>query len=130
MKIGAYIFTGLDNNLGKLEDILLPLMKVNNDGIFSSAESFLDANHDISRTFPLKLSKDAAGTIIETRSVKNKDTDFDRIKSVIGIAGQLQRSGKPNTAYISDTDYLTLTKINENEKCRAIIAFFNEFLQN
>ena len=128
VKIGSYIFTGTDNNLGKLEDILVPLMQAENEEIFGNAETFLDANHNAARIFPLKLTIDAAGGITETRSTKKGDTNFDRTKSVIGITGQLQRSGKPKTAFITDTDYLTLQKITTNAKCIQIIDFFYQFI--
>jgi hypothetical protein len=49
-------------------------------------------------------------------------------KSTIGITGQLQRSGKPNTAYVSDTDYLTLAKIEQDQKCQEILQFFKDFI--
>ena len=127
IKLGAYIFTGSDNNTGKLEDILMPLLKSGNEVIFDNAETYLDTNFDQTRTFPLKLSI-ANNVVTENRSARVKDTDFDRQKSIIGITGQVQRSGKPNTVYISDTDYLTLAKINGNQKCQEILAFFNSFI--
>lgn len=126
VKLGCYIFTGDDNNTGKLEDILIPLMKEDNEAIFENAQQYLDENYDSSRIFPLKLSID--GSVIEKRSQKVKDTDFDTSKSLIGIAGQLQRSGKQNTVYISDSDYLTLKKIQSNPKCLEIIHFLNGHL--
>lgn len=130
IKIGAYIFTGADNTNGKLEDVLLPLLKLSNENIFDNADAYLNTNHDPARIFPLKLSIDGTGAVTEARSTRAKDTDFDRAKSLIGITGQLQRSGKPNNAYISDSDYLTLAKVNGNPKCQAIISFFNQFISN
>ncbi|MCX8480924.1 MAG: hypothetical protein ORN58_03305 [Sediminibacterium sp.] len=129
IKIGCHIITGADNNTGKLEDILMPLMKSGNEVIFDNAETYLDTNFDQTRTFPLKLSI-ANNVVTEKRSEKKRDTDFDIQKSIIGITGQVQRSGKSNTTYISDTDYLTLDKINTNKKCQDIINFFNNFVNN
>ncbi|MCE1168967.1 MAG: hypothetical protein LWX70_12825 [Sphingobacteriia bacterium] len=130
LKIGSFIFTGSDNNTGKLEDIIVPLMQTGNEEIFSKAEAYLNAHHDPNRIFPLKLTI-TAGTseITENRSAKKSDTDYDSKKSIIGITGQLQRSGKPNTAYISDADYFTIAKINGNSKCQGITTFFDHYLQ-
>ena len=127
IKLGVFIFTGDDNNIGKLEDILIPLMQGENEAIFNDAESYLNNHHEPIRTFPLKLSVQNQ-VVVENRSTQAKHTDFDKKKSIIGITGQLQRSGKPNAAYISDTDYLTLAKINGNSKCQAIVTFFNNFI--
>ncbi|NOS91615.1 MAG: hypothetical protein HOP30_06815 [Cyclobacteriaceae bacterium] len=130
IRIGAYIFTGTDNNTGKLEDVLIPLLKASNETIFENAENYLNTNHDPARIYPLKLSIALNGRVTETRSTRGKETDFDMAKSLIGITGQLQRSGKPNSAYISDSDYLTLAKVIESAKCQDIISFFNRFVSN
>ena len=127
IKLGVYIFTSSDNNTGKLEDILIPLMKSGNDSIFNDAESYIDKHFDTSRTYPNKFSVED-NTVIEKRSTKAKDTDYDKKKSTIGITGQLQRSGKPNTAYVSDTDYLTLAKIEQDQKYQEILQFFKDFI--
>lgn len=127
IKLGNFIFTGGDNNTGKLEDILLPLMKTNNELIFENTQKYLDSNHDASRIFPFKLIIEN-DILIEKRSSKPKDTDFDVSKSLIGLAGQLQRSGKQNTVYITESDYLTLDKISTNAKCLEIINYFEDFI--
>ena len=127
IKLGNFIFTGNDNNTGKLEDILLPLMKTNNEQIFENTQKYFDDNHEASRIFPLKLSIEN-DVLIEKRSIKPKDTDFDALKSLIGLTGQLQRSGKPNTVYITESDYLTLDKISTNTKCLEIIKYFGDFI--
>lgn len=128
VKFGTYIFTGKDNNLGKLEDILIPLMKSGNDAIFDNAEAYIDKYFEQKRIFPNKISV-VKNLVTEIRSTKKKETDYDKEKSIIGITGQLQRSGKPNTAYISDTDYLTLEKIINEPKCQEIINFFTNFIK-
>jgi hypothetical protein len=129
IKLGCYIFTGIDNENGKLEDILVPLMQLDNEEIFNSADAYIQNHYVERRTLPLNLSV-TNNDVVENRSERNGDKDFDVKKSIIGITGQLQRSGKPNTAYISDTDYLTLAKINTNQKCQEIITFFNNFMNN
>ena len=115
IKLGAYIFSDQDNNIGKLEeDILLPIMKVDNDDIFKWADKFLDYFHDENRLFPLKLQI-TNETIAENRSRSNKDRyKYDRSKSIIGAIGQLQQSGGSNTVCIGFTDYLTLDKIQND----------------
>jgi hypothetical protein len=129
IKLGSYIFTGADNDKGKLEDILMPLMQSENDAIFNNASAYLNSHYVEERTLPLKLSM-IDGDVVEDRSTRNGDKDYDFKKSIIGITGQLQRSGKPNTAYISDTDYLTLAKLKNNQKCQDIIVFFKKFINN
>ena len=107
IKLGAFIFTGEDNNYGKLEDILVPLMQQGNEGIFKDAQKYLDDNFDKSRI---------------------KKNNYDESKSKVGIVGQLQKSGSSNVVCIGQTDYLTLEKIQSNAKCQEIIAFFEMFL--
>ncbi|MFV8375940.1 DUF3226 domain-containing protein [Flavobacterium sp. GSP11] len=126
LKIGCYIFTGDDNNLGKLENILLPLMKAGNEMIFSNADNFLNENHDEARLFPFKI-KTRESVLFEERSDKASEKyKFDKSKSLIGAVGQLQQSGGANTVCIGFTDYLTLEKISKNTKCNEIIHFINK----
>jgi hypothetical protein len=107
IKLGAFIFTGIDNNYGKLEDILVPLMQQGNEKIFEDAQKYLDDNFHKSRV---------------------KKNNYDESKSKVGIVGQLQKSGGSNVVCIGQTDYLTLEKIQSNAKCQEIIAFFETFL--
>jgi len=125
LKTGCYIFTGDDDNLGKLENILLPLMTEGNEEIFSNANNFIDKNHDEDRLFPFKIKIGSLG-LFEERSDKAGDKyKFDKSKSLIGAVGQLQQSGGGNTVCIGFTDYLTLEKISNNHKCKEIIDFIN-----
>jgi len=127
IKIGCYIFTGADNNTGTLEDILIPIMYEQNEKIFDDAGKYLKDHYDDSRLFPLKLRNEDDVTT-EIRSTKAKDKfDYDEKKSLIGVVGQLQKSGKANTVCISDTDYLNLNKIQVAPKCKEIIEFINKF---
>jgi len=109
LNVGAFIFTGADNNTGKLEDILLPMMESGNEGIFNDASTYVDTHYD------------------DSRSKKN---NYNRDKAKIGIAGQLQKSGMTNAVIISQTDYLTPAKIIANNKCQEIIAFFQDHFEN
>ena len=109
IKLGAFVFTGLDNKEGKLEDILVPLMAKDNEEIFDNAQKYLTEN-----ALPER--------------VKKQKLKYDETKSMIGVAGQLQRSGMSNVVCIGQTDYLTLEKIHTNTKCQEIITFFEEFI--
>lgn len=106
LKLGAYIFTGADNDKGKLEDVLMPLMKLNNEAIFDSADSYLQANFN------------------ETRKAQKYDND----KSIIGVVGQLQISGTSNTVCIKKSDYLNDEKIKSNPKCIEIVEYINSLI--
>lgn len=127
IKFGTYIFTGEDNNTGALEDILIPLMAEDNEAIFANADSFLGGHFDDARLFPLKIRIDNdTNTITENRSIRGQDKyKYDNKKSLVGVVGQLQCSGKANTVCISDADYITLAKIQANPKCIEISNFLN-----
>lgn len=128
IKIGCYIFTGADDNIGTLEDILIPIMYEQNENIFDNASKYLNDHYDDSRLFPLKL-KNENGVTSEIRSEKAKDKfDYENKKSLLGVVGQLQKSGKANTVCISDTDFLNLSKIQMAPKCKEIIEFINRFI--
>ena len=106
LKLGAFIFTGLDNDKGKLEDILMPLMKKDNEDIFDNADLYLKEHFNDSR----------------------KAQKFDNDKSIIGIVGQLQISGASNTVCIKKSDYLTDMKIKADIKCVEIVDYLNSLL--
>lgn len=130
IKLGCCIFTGANNATGKLEDILVPLMKDGNNEIFDDADLYLKKYFSEARLFPLKLNT-TVNPLTETRSNKNGDKfKYDQNKSLICVAGQLQKSGTANTVCISFTDYLTLAKIQGNEKCQQIITFVNSVINN
>ncbi len=129
IKIGVSIFTGPDNNNGTLEDVLIPLMREDNEPIFKNAETFLTENFDDSRLFPIKMKLDR-GELIESRSTKAKDKlKFDKNKSLIGTVGQLQKSGMSNAVCIGQCDFISLKKIQKDSKCQEIIEFILKFLE-
>jgi hypothetical protein len=125
--LGNYIFSDPRTGKGRLEDILLPLMSKNNDGIFNGAKKFLQEQFDQQRLFKLKLKREN-NIVHEYRSQKKDDKfKFDPSKSQIGVAGQLQESGFSNVVAISNSDYLTFDKIKNDAVCQEIARFFNDF---
>lgn len=103
LKIGFYIFTEDDHNTGKLEDIILPLMRKDNENIFSAAEKYID-----------NFSKKA---------------DKDKGKQIIGVTGQLEKPGCENTVHIRQTSYITDEKIKANSKCQEILNYIEDFIK-
>jgi len=106
INIGIFVITGSDKNTGMLEDILIPLMKKDNEGIFNSVEKFLSDNTE---------NADA-----------NRYENYKYKKAVIGTAGQLQISGCSNAVYIKKTDYMTNDKIKSDEVCNEIFSFIKQ----
>jgi len=104
LNLGAYIFSSSDGN-GKLEDLVIPLMTDQNEGIFQAANSFLDSQFN------------------ESRKIK-----YDRDKSLIGLVGQLQLSGCSNVVHIEKTDYISIDNIKANDKCLEIASYFSKFI--
>ncbi len=128
IKFGCHIFTGVDNNTGKLEDVLMPLFKEENEDIYEDAERFINKHFDESRLFPNKIAK-IEGNIVESRSEKIGDKlKFDFNKSIVGVVGQLQKSGGSNTVSIGQTDYLNLRKIQLNVKCIEFASFIQSVI--
>ncbi len=128
LKLGSFIFTGEDNNLGKLEDILNPLMRSENEVMFDEATLFIDNHFNDERLFPLKITL-TDGNIVENRSTRRGDRfNFDKGKSLIGIAGQIQNSGSSNVVCIQKSDLLTHEKISNSRKCQEIIIFLDSFI--
>lgn len=97
-KQGYYILCKEDLT-GKLEDIILPMMKNDNDDIFDKSREFIQAS---------KLNE-----------------KLDVQKATIGAAGQLEMAGYANAVFIQKGRYLTESKIKANAKCQEIIAFIN-----
>ena len=120
IQVGVYVFAEPEKNTGMLEDVLIPLMKDGNIDIFEAADTFLNVIES-SVLFGDKLIKDKNGAIIKVNAQK-----FSYKKSLVGTVGQLQKSGKSNTTCITDTDYLTTVKINNNLTCRTIFNFIQQ----
>lgn len=101
LRVGCFILADEEEENGKLEHLLVPLMREKNEAIFEAAERFLDDFFEQERTKFLRI-REEDGTLVEKRG---SSRDFDRMKSIIGIVAQLQISGKPNAACINRTDY-------------------------
>lgn len=121
----AYIFAEVDKQTGKLEDILLPLMRKNNEEIFKKAEEYVEL-HDPQRLPRLKVKYDN-GYLTEVRDNRNKG-EYDRDKSIIGVAAQLQNSGATNAVCIKHSDYLNRAKIVSNHSCEEIWHAFESLI--
>jgi len=104
--------------------MILPLMREGNERIFDSAKEFIATHHSDERLRCLRV-RQVGEDLIERRE---GGKDYDEWKSMIGIAGQLQRSGKSNTAYINDCDYINIEKLRSHSSCSAIIEFFEDFI--
>ena len=102
--LGIYIFSA-EHGVGKLEDLLMPLMQENNEDIFKEAKAFYDNFYDVDR---------------------DKRKKSDQSKAAIGISGQLQKAGMTNSVIIGQSDYITSEKIKRNEKCQEILTFFSK----
>ncbi len=122
--IGAFIFREEDKDQGMLEDVLLPLMKEDNEDIFDAAEKFLGINHTC-KLFSGKI------TYIDEEKKQIKKVNgkkyFHR-KSLIGTVGQLQKSGSSNVVCISQADFLTDEKILANNTCQKIFDLINSIM--
>ncbi|WP_152396592.1 DUF3226 domain-containing protein [Paenibacillus guangzhouensis] len=101
--LGCYIFEKGDG-MGKLEDVVLPLMIKDHEPLFTDIETFLQKN---SSYIPKKHSSDTQ-------------------KMSIGIAGQLKKPGKTNKVIISDTDYISDQKIQQDPKIIELICYFEK----
>jgi hypothetical protein len=119
--IGGFIFAKAGKDTGLLEDILIPLMKQDNDDIFDLADFYLDIHEEVP-LFKGKVVYDS------TQTVKKKinGQKYSHKKSLIGTVGQLQMSGKSNTVCISDADYLNDEKIKTNAICIDIYDFIQK----
>ncbi len=122
IKIGIYIFADPVTKMGTLENILLPIMRQDNEQMFDDAQTFLDKHHDETRLKSLIFKKTPEG-MCEKRDKRHK---FHPVKSLMGVVGQLQNSGTSNTVCIEKADYITLEKIKNSCICQDILQMFNK----
>ncbi len=115
---GCYVFHK-DKDSGDLEDILLDLMKPNNEKIFTESLSFLTTNN---------LSEERQKEFIcnDTEEKYKDRIKFKEKKSIISIAGQLQFSSMNNSVIIAKSDYIKKSDISSNTHCIDISKLFLE----
>lgn len=118
-EIGCAIFYKTDdvNTKGKLENILLELMKSENDTIFDSSQTFIEEH----KHPELRQKKFICNDMDEKY---DGSTNFKEDKSIISIAGQLQFSGSNNSVIIANSDYIKKEDILNNGHCQKIIKLF------
>jgi len=122
LQLGGFVFSANGQDTGKLEDALLPLMRLENESIFEAAQTFLDEHYSDDRCRKLQWRPNTETQVMqENRS--NSRLKFDRDKSIIGVVGQLQQSGKGNGPIIRDTDFINLQKLQNHSVCQAIVRF-------
>lgn len=114
---GVWIFVESGKDVGKLEDVLMPMMEDGNEDIFKEARNFLSI-HERTVLYKGKLEYNEDGSV--RKVYKDK---FDIKKSIIGTVGQLHKSGKSNTVCISDSHYLSGDKIRLDAVCQRIFKF-------
>lgn len=119
---GVYVFTEPGKETGRLEDILLPLMKKDNDDIFDDAATFLGKINEYS------LFNGKTNNLDVKLITKVDGEDFNYEKSLVGTVGQLQTSGKSNVQVIREGSYLTKDKIINDANCKAIANFIENSL--
>lgn len=113
LRFGLYVFANTETSKGKLEDLVLPLMKNNNDDIFVDVESIVCKRKE--RYYKLFCTP-----------VKKRDKDFDEKKAMIGMMGQLQKSGSPNSTIIEQSDLIDSDGIAKDANCQRIISFLED----
>jgi len=118
-EVGCYIFH--DNthpNLeGKLEDVLLALMKSNNEDIFKNSGSFIEDNQ-------LGDTRQRKFICTQKEEKTSGSIQFKKEKSLISVAGQLQFSGSSNSVIIANSDYIKKADILNNAHCQNIMQLF------
>jgi hypothetical protein len=103
-KIGLYIFAN-EAGKGTLEDYIIPLMKTENELIFEVANDFI------------KLTEKG-----------RQEKKWSNKKALIGVTGQLQKSGKSNAVIITDCDYITDNKIKNDKNTQQLIEFIQKII--
>ncbi len=115
---GCYVFHK-DVDGGDLEDILLDLMRPNNESIFANSVSFLTTNN-------LDENRQKEFICNDTEEKYKDRVKFKEKKSIISIAGQLQFSSMNNSVIIAKSDYIKKSDISSNSHCIDISKLFVE----
>lgn len=102
---GVFIFED-GSGKGRLEDIILPMMEQDNDDVAGYAKDFVD-KRDAFKLFQMV-----------------KPTSHPQ-KARVGVMGQLEKAGCPNSAIIEQSSYLTKEKILGSPVCCQIFEFLS-----
>lgn len=124
ISFGLYVFTEHGQDIGKLEDVLLPMMEEGNEDIFIEARQF-SSIHEGTKLYQGQVEYQNDTNIIK----KVFNEKYHPKKSLIGTIGQLEKSGKSNTVCISDSKYLNEDKLTTNNACNQIISFIKKALK-
>lgn len=101
----AVFYNHLDKKKnGKLEDILLDLMKKDNENIFDNINIFVKNNS-------LETNRQRRFICNNEEESYKGNIQFKEQKSIISIAGQLQFSGSSNSVIIANSDYIQINDI-------------------
>ncbi|OQY03819.1 MAG: hypothetical protein B6I20_04270 [Bacteroidetes bacterium 4572_117] len=104
-KIACYIFPS--EEIGSLECIVLPMMiKGVDDNRFIEAKNYYN-KYKTTQTIPQRIK---------------------RAKAVIGIAGQLEKEARPNSALYEDGVYYK-KQISDNKQCKEIVGLINSLFE-
>lgn len=115
---GCYIFCNENNKKGKLEDILLKVIRENDKNKYDEVKCFLD-----------KLEEKDKSTTKRYNDIENKyegSSKYDRYKTKLGILGQLKISGVANQVIIQSTDYFKRENVEKLNQYNDILKLFEK----
>lgn len=113
IRLGTYIFHDTNDSAkkGTLEEQLLGLIKHENKEIIDAAEEYLDKN---------SLASERTKEYLVSDGKYKGVSKFNKKKSIISVAGQLQFSGMNNSVIIAKSDYIKESVISNDNECKII----------
>lgn len=117
--LGVYVFhSDKDGQCrGTLEDQLIDLIEIDNSEIVKQAEHFLVEN---------KLGEERTKEYYIDNDKYKGSNKYDKKKSIISVAGQLEISGMNNSVIIAKSDYIKKNTVLANTQCICIYNLLNE----
>lgn len=100
---GAYFFTSPGKDTGKLEDIVLPIMRENNEDLFSVLDEITEDRENY--------------LLYQTHKAKMDEDNWNKDKALIGMAGQLHKCGNANASIIEQSCLIDDYQIIRNKSC-------------
>ena len=114
---GCHIFHKSETEqYGAIEDLLIGMMRINNEDLFNKCEQFISA--------AMLPRERQCEYLCHTDSYKS-DNKFNQQKSIISVAGQLQFSSMSNAVIIAKSDYIKKNDMAENIHCQRIMSLFD-----